>query len=252
MPWKRLENSKPGTESWRWVGDDQAGPMLTPAPMPFRSMNREEPQAMAGLESHVMVPAAWAGLTGVFVAMAALPAFLLLAHDVWWLALWLGALSALLVWLARVLKLDIVLWRVESITGADLNRDGQVGQPAPETLRIEVTERTDSGGRVAYLNWPGTEAELTTFARAVLAGAPLAREHWTGAGKPMSRKQFEQLVDRLLELGWVRYRDGGKTQGLELSPAGRAMFRELAGVGRQATPMGIEPPDGGGEVVSGG
>ena len=126
-------------------------------------------------------------------------------------------------WLVLLGQTRRLLWAVERLTGRDLDGDGQAGEP--QVIRVEVT----NGKQEVYLDLPGKPQALATLARGVLNGRSFAEDTWSGRGGLFSRSEFRQLRDTLIERGLAVWRNpNAKAQGVELTAAGRAVFRRLA------------------------
>ncbi len=97
--------------------------------------------------------------------------------------------------------------------------------PRPEPLRVEVTQ--ENGRQTRFIDLPAEYHQLKALAVGVLAGHGLAVNQWTGAGKPFTRAQFDTFRAALVQAGLARYGERSNSP-LELSPAGRAVFRRIA------------------------
>ncbi len=72
---------------------------------------------------------------------------------------------------------------------------------------------------------------LRILARAVANGRELTGAAWAGRGKLFTRSEFEMLVQLMIAYGWVRWvHPEYHSQGLDITPAGLAAFRFLAGI----------------------
>lgn len=135
----------------------------------------------------------------------------------------------------------------ELATGADLDLDGAIGEPEtdqnqpnptaqawpPAQLQpapVRVVLETPDQRHTSIIDLPGKPDQVQALARGLLAGDPLTHAHWTGAGQPFSRAEFEQLRGELIRRGLATWRNqGNRANGAELTPAGRAVMRRLAG-----------------------
>lgn len=187
-----------------------------------------------------------------------------------------GFLLALLVFigllLARVFILDALLWalvawvlvvaavwiglqfhwfsltNLERLTGLDINRDGVIAappaSPARETRRtvqvLDIREVTPNGHlKITTARFDAPEWKLVALAQGLLAGKPFAERQWTGENGPFSQSEFDRLRAEMLQRGLLRQKSvKSKTQGYELTPAGRAVMQDFAS--RSPTP----PPTG--------
>ncbi len=72
---------------------------------------------------------------------------------------------------------------------------------------------------------------LRILARAVASGRELTGAAWSGRGKLFTRSEFEMLVQLMITYGWARWvHPEYHNQGLDVTPAGLAAFRFLAGI----------------------
>ncbi|MFH1566817.1 MAG: hypothetical protein ABIL09_02385, partial [Gemmatimonadota bacterium] len=98
--------------------------------------------------------------------------------------------------------------------------------PAPTTTLQVISE---DGRRIVNHELPVGEDRLGTFARGVLAGKPLTQREWSRPGSPLSRGQFEEVRDFMLQRGYAVWRDESKPQlGIELTEKGRAALERIA------------------------
>jgi len=173
------------------------------------------------LESDVAVPLAQALAIGVLLGGATgLVGTWLQAPDPWALGLGVGCGACVLTWGALLRQVRDLLWQV---------RTALAPEPEPErpTVRVELAHQGEK--RVQYLDLPGDPDRLAHLARKVLAGEPFSEARWTGAGRPFSKGEFQALRAELLRAHLVRWRNpGAPAQGLELTPAGRAVLQRIA------------------------
>lgn len=102
----------------------------------------------------------------------------------------------------------------------ELNQPGQV-----RPVRVELTQ--DNGRRTQFINLPAKPEQLRSLAAGSLAGASLAVNTWSGSNKPFTRSEFETLRNALVRAGLARYGERANSP-MELTGAGRAIFRKLA------------------------
>jgi len=134
-----------------------------------------------------------------------------------------AGLAMLAVWLTWVTRVTFVYWTSETSKPAAVDSE-PVAMPM---MSVEVVE--PASNRIGYLDLPGSPVALASMARGLLAGRPFSESEWSGGGAPYSRRAFRALRAELMERGLVRWRDAGApTQGVELSPVGRAVLREVA------------------------
>jgi hypothetical protein len=186
---------------------------------------KQTPSRPADWIADLGVPMAQAGVTGLLLATICVYILSLTRYtgDLGrlWVGLVLGVTSA--AWLLLLVDTRKLLWALERVTGLDVDQDGHEGPPP--TIRVEVTE----GARQVYLDLPGEPEDLATMARGVLNGRSLAEGTWSGRGGLFSRSEFRTIRDELIERGLATWRNPrAKAQGVELTAAGRAVFRLLA------------------------
>lgn len=98
---------------------------------------------------------------------------------------------------------------------------------APQVVSVEIAE--PERGRLSFLDVPMEPTELIDFARGLCAGRPLSESEWSGGGRLLSRAQFRSLRAALMDRGFAVWRDADAPQlGVQLTPSGRALVRELA------------------------
>lgn len=101
--------------------------------------------------------------------------------------------------------------------------------PDPEPAQLVRVELKDDR-TTQLIDLPASPAQLDSLAAGILAGKGLTVAGWVGIGKPFTRGQFETLRDVLINRNLARWINGSKAAGCELTPAGRAVIRRLAGV----------------------
>ena len=193
-----------------------------------REYERRRPARNADLQGDVLVPLLQSLLTGLAAGVVVAAGWMLAIGGT--NAVVIGAMAAALAWgIAWVWLIrdhHNLLWEIERISGVDLDRDGEIGEP---WLRIEVA---GEGNRLAYLDLPAEPEQLIALARGILNGVPLAESSWCGRGRPFSKAQFRVLRDELIARGlatWVNPRS--RAQGVELTAAGRALMRRIVNMG---------------------
>jgi hypothetical protein len=159
---------------------------------------------------------------------------------VWWKAAGIGLvvaffaflLAALIAWFFFVNEWRAMVWQTENFLHRDIDGDGYQGQPAPpQTVRVEMLRDAVDGPypQTQIAELPTSKEKMTDLARGVLGGTPFSEPQWSGAGALFSRNEFRQVRDVFLSRGWVRWKDDRyPQQGLELSPAGKAVMRTFA------------------------
>ena len=115
----------------------------------------------------------------------------------------------------------------EQITHLDLNQDGVIGEP--ETVRIEVTDRSDNAWHQSTYDFPASKEQMEILAEGVIAGTGFKEAYWTGAGAPFSQTKFRKLMAYLLNKGLIELvNEKSANQGYRLSVHGRPVFEHLA------------------------
>jgi len=190
------------------------------------TLERQVASRVPTVEADVLVPLHQALTTGVFGMAAGAGIATLLFRD--WLAAVIGASAGFLVvagtaWLLLLADHRRLLWDIERAARLETAATDRV-------LRVEVAHMDATGrlARMQLLNVPGvTEEQLRQFARLALDGRTLAVGAWCGAGKPFTRAQYDALMAELTTAGLVR--DHGGNIGRQLTAAGRAVLRRIAG-----------------------
>jgi hypothetical protein len=163
-------------------------------------------------------------LTGALAEIAGWPKPLLIG-----LAGGAGVLG--LTWFILLREHRDLLWEIERVTGADIDRDGAVGEPhsveadiEPRSTRVEITERKPGHTRMRFVDVPLSDAELEAVARAVL----VQREAFSqrGLGDILSQDQYRETYQALLDGGLLRYKGKNAQAGVELTGAGRAFLEQ--------------------------
>ncbi|HFD38520.1 MAG TPA: hypothetical protein ENJ31_01535 [Anaerolineae bacterium] len=205
-------------------------PPVAPPPQ----MESLRPARSASLGADVVVPLVQALITGGL--LAGVIAFLLwqVAPDLDGdpLAAWAGLALGIstLAWLVLLGQTRRLLWAVERAIAQDLDGDGAVGKPVPPpppTIRVEVAR--EDGRQVQFVDLPISPRAAGIIARGVLRGQRLSESAWSGRGGVCSRSEFGRFRAVLIERGWAVWRNPqAPAQGIELTAAGRAVFRRLA------------------------
>jgi len=171
------------------------------------------------LRNSVFVPAGQALITGLFAAGFIAALFNL---QTWpGIALAVGCGCAFLAWL---LSLDQQRKIINAAAGlADPGQDEQVSYQHQPITRIELVQ--DAGRSVSWLDVPCSIRQLQQLARGVAAGSSLSINAWTGSARPFTRSEFEALRNELISRGLAE--DLGSNRGLQLTAAGRGVFRHF-------------------------
>ena len=187
-----------------------------------------------GLAERIIIP----GLKAVIVSVTCglLVGLLIGAFQIKVNVWYAMAITALAVFLAVFLSTSRRgQWLVERLVGADLNGDTFIGQPDQQMLpapaeRITVEVVQESGRRGDILDLPIDREKLTALASGLTQGRQFAQSVWTGNGAVFTRSEFEATRTALITAGLLTWnKDGHPSQGVRVTPAGRAIFRRLAG-----------------------
>jgi len=155
------------------------------------------------------------------------------------------------VWFWRLKNWESLLWATERITGVDINRDGEIGEPGPSrrTVQLEISS-PDEPGSIRYLNIPDPLfAKLPGVALKLSAGTPFSEAAMTGKGRPLSRSEFHQLRDLFMGRGVVAWKDERHpTLGIEFTSYGKRVIRQMAeladSTADSTTPLRMRTPRG--------
>lgn len=166
--------------------------------------------------------------TGGFVWLLALA----LARVCGWpaeYALIAGAGAALLSWLAWSSRAADIL---ERLTGADRRKPQQT---RPKEINLRIHEEKGDYLEGTFLNRLPVGAEtLFDLANQVINGQSLTTSAMTGNG--IDRATWETLRDRLIASGLLAWRGGNRSQGVEVTARGMAVFRRMAAPTSPSTP----------------
>lgn len=242
----------PSPQAQRGIGTSIVRGTQQPNSLPFSRMSREEPTQIATVESHFTVPLLWALATGGFAALVVLPLFILFAPDAFWVALWIGAVAAGIMWLNRMWGLDIVLWKAETIIGRDVTGDGVVGRPEATVIHARV-EHEDRKPQDLFLEFDLPKETVIELARAALADSELKKNkiilperEWKGRVSPDKLRTFKH---DLVKFGLAEWKDAEQPHlGCKLTKAGKGTLR--ACVLRACTPE-VQNQDGSAEEGEG-
>lgn len=141
-----------------------------------------------------------------------------------------GALAFLVVaggiWFWRVHKYDgLLIHRIEEATGIDWNQDGQVGQPEPQTVKVEVKE--ENSGRWQFAELRIAQGKLKELSKAILSGQTFAERTATDSG--LSQEEFRDLRDKFIDRGWAQWNHPTRRQqGVSLTHRGRFILQTIA------------------------
>lgn len=193
----------------------------------FTEAERRTPTRPQNLESDFLTPLAQALATGCFIGIGGIYGAWLYPGVIWYHGLAAGVVAAGAHWIIATFWNRNLLWTVERIINTDINQDGDIGQPAPSKIEVEVKE----GGTRTILDLftdPNNPSIVNKFIQAVADNETAFSER--GAAKVgYSAELFKELRDEFVRRGVAYWKHPTeKRQGVELSVAGRAMLRELA------------------------
>lgn len=239
------------------------------ATVPFPSMpqaSRETPTGFPSMDTHVRIPLRQAVISGLFDApvgfvIGSLSVGTLMiiidatpvdvAFTAWGLLVISGSAGALggLVsfcrtakaqWPERLEIYDSLLWQAEEITGYDLNGDGEVGEPMPNRVEVELQERgIPREIETLEIDLP----RLQTLARFILTDKePFSQR--TAAKAGISRdEEWKPFRDKLISRRWAKWNHPTEPkQGVSLTPKGEAILRAISGMDGGQKSVGITHP----------
>ena len=176
------------------------------------------------LVTGVIVPGLQAVITAILSGLVAGALAAWLGWPFWGIGFTAAAVAALASWLQYRARWAFVL---ERVLGVDLNHDGFVGEPYAEPARVEplrVIVEEDQGRHVEFIDLPYPE-KLPQLAAGLLAGHTFAQESFNHI---LKRDKFNTVRDEMIRRGLARWKvPGAPTQGVELTPAGRAVMKRI-------------------------
>lgn len=200
------------------------GPGETPSLAAGMSYTRRE-SARVPVKEDIIVPVAWSAITGIAVAS------MVTAFKVWLGWSWHWPLvacfaSTSITWILLLVDWRAMLWRVETITGMDVDKDGSKGKPE-EKPNSHVVEFTDhSKKKKAWIEMPVDEKMMLKIAKAYGSGRFEFSRRDMMAATRISDDKFEKLQKLFLERAWAVYRkEGAPNSGVELTAAGKHVLR---------------------------
>jgi hypothetical protein len=198
------------------------------------NMETTTPVRPAGLVPDLLVPLGQALVTGGLLASAVT---VIVGQTDWRHsgslgALWIGItlFVTALAWLYLLRDSRRLLWSLERLTGKDIDQDGRVGEPEPQT--IEVVIQQSSHQRIISAGWLGlTDDQIVMLAVDLTRGRSLA-EGDLGKDKvifPRGINQYRDVRGKLVESGLLELvNPAAPAQGYRVTRAGRAVFKRLA------------------------
>lgn len=121
---------------------------------------------------------------------------------------------------------------IESVLLMDLNHDGHIGfEPEPKLPELPVRVIQDETHQQMFgLPYPEQAMQL---ARGLAGGETFSGRAWAGKGRTFSDAEWNEFTRVLRERGLAVWKNPRAVQqGMDLTAAGRAVFRELARMGR--------------------
>ncbi|MCP4428259.1 MAG: hypothetical protein GY803_27540 [Chloroflexi bacterium] len=179
------------------------------------------PARAAAPSSDVIVPLLQSAVSGFVVGLLTL--WPTLANGwAWYVPLLVFGGVFAVAWFLLLADHRRSLWNRETIESG--GTPSPIGQPDPVLVRLQVIE----DGAIKYANLPIPIETLKTMARAIVNGRSFSVSEWTGAGRPLSRSQFETLRTWLLNNDYAEWVDpDNRRSGVTFSPAGWAFWRGL-------------------------
>lgn len=191
------------------------------------TLERRRPARAADLRSDVAVPCVQAAITGLLATGVSGGVAALVSGDVLTAGGVFGGLVTGVAWLLLLWQHRDLLWERETITGIDLDGDGQTGKSMTR-IEVKIPATEQRGSQTKIIDLPATPEQLRTLAQGML-DKRMAEGEWCGKGKLFSKPKFYTLRQELIDRGlmvWVNPK--AHTQGTELTAVGRSVFRRLA------------------------
>lgn len=190
---------------------------------------RQSPAFLPTKESNVIVPLLESLITGAFIGVGTV-AGVTYAQNNFLAGLTWGGIAFVSVsfvqWIRLTGNYRNLLWRLETITGVDIDGSGEVGLPAPPppTVRVEVLE----GSTWKFENLPGDNKSLQSFSRDVTNGIhPFSERGASDNG--YGAANFRKLRDLFVARGWAGWNHPNhKQQGVSLTRAGVWLIKQIA------------------------
>ena len=189
------------------------------------------PARPANIESDFMVPVLQSVAVGSLVTTGGLYLSLFYGWLTWHLSCFIGLAAAGICFMAVLFWNRPLLWIVETVTHTDLDGDGHIGQPQPETAtELIVNVKAEGGGvRQQYLSTLGVPPEkLQKFAGMVLSGRGLGVNAWTGRTGMFTRSEFDGLMGELERSGLVERANDAPNAARQLTETGKSAFEQLS------------------------
>lgn len=121
---------------------------------------------------------------------------------------------------------------VERLTGMDLNRDGNIGEPAPE-VRVVIDRIKENGHfEQSRTSLPASQEQMQSLAQGILEyHLPFTVREWTGRGRPFSVEQFNRLRGELMRRGLIEAAsEKDARRGFVFTPEGEQVLQGFLSV----------------------
>ena len=185
---------------------------------------RREP-ARAPTREDVLVPVSYSLVTGIALGGVGLVVAMWQGWS-WYLSVGVTVIAFAVTWLTLMGQFKAMLWRVEEVTGRDLDADQQVGHPEPQaqTIRLELTQ--PQAKAMSFVDVVGiTEHELLKVARLAL------RDNLTQRDVNLPRHRWNALRDELIARRLLCWTDeSNHSRGVTVTDLGRQTFESLLNV----------------------
>lgn len=200
------------------------------------TLKRQRPARAATLRSDVAVPCIQSVITGLLAIMGGGGIAAAAGWDVLIVSAIVGAIVTGAAWYLLLRQHSDLLWEIETITGVDLDGDGEKGRPKESTpVEVHIPPGKDQEGKqTLFMDLPAPPDVLRIFARAVLSGQPMTEGAWSGKGRLFSKPEFILLRDELIDRKLAAWRNPKHhAQGCYLRKSGKYVFRQLAQLKQQ-------------------
>jgi hypothetical protein len=191
-----------------------------------QEIERRKPIRQASLESDVIVPFLQSVVTGIVGAViGGGTAAILDAPKPMLVSASIGGIALGIAWLVLLSQHRSLLWEIETVIGTDIDQDGEVGEPEPETMTtVEIVDARRNA--INYVRLPLSDREIERLALALLVQrVPLSRRKLEDANA-IDPEKYSDTLDKLLDGGLARPRGKSRNAGVELTGAGRAFFKQ--------------------------
>jgi len=172
---------------------------------------RQTPTRPSSIESDVIVPASQALFSAIVVTSLA--------------AIWIREPTALAAIFAAVTAAAWFLLLTDTrrlLRTVERYITDAAQQQRP--LRLEIN--TGNTTKIAHL--PADHRHIRALAEAALNGKPLTERHWTGSGKPFTKREFREIRAELIRAGILRWRNqNAPAQGVIVTEAGREALQQI-------------------------